>query len=211
MKKLFTLALSAVALMSLSACGGGENYSKDVLAAPEGVNFHYVNTVYEWAAKDNNKLAATSVAEVAKFDKALAKTLAGKSLKYLYSVELTIAEADTEDAWKAKYVAGGELKEVNSKYAIKVIESAWNDEESTYSNTHWIPNPADTDCCHVEALNEGIFVPPYQKEKDDNGLSWADNPVMIAQPGKYHFVFAQYTNVSSESAAGYGFGLSAAK
>ena len=208
MKKLFTLALSALALVGLSGCG--ENYSKDVLAAGEGVSYHAVGGFEgAWAAKAENKMEATSVAEVAKLDKALAKTLAKKSLQHLYVAKIEIKAESA--GWETNTLVNGEVKKVDGKFTLKAIEAAWNAEEETYTNTHWIPNPADTDCCHLEALTENLFVPPYQKEKDANGFSWADNPVMNVEEGFYHVVVAKYTATSTEAVAGYGFGVVAAK
>ena len=206
MKKLFTLALLAVT--SLTACG--QSFDKEVKAAPEGVTYHYVGG-YEgsWAATEKNVMTATSVAEVAKLDKALAKTLAKKSIEHLYMAKITIP---TEDAnWTANMLKDGEVKEVNGKFTVKVIEAAFLAEEQTYTNTHWIPNPADTDPCHVEALTSNIFMPTYQKEPDEHGFSWGDNPVMDVEVGSYNLVIAKYTTLSSATAIGYGFGLVAAK
>ena len=207
MKKLFTLALLAVA--SLTACGG-QKFDETVKAAGEGVTYHYVGG-YEgtWAAGEGNKMTATSVAEVAKLDKELAKVLAKKSIEHLYTAKIEIKAESA--GWTAKLLKDGEVKEVDGKFTVKVIEAAFLAEENTYTNTHWIPNPADTDPCHVEALTSNIFIPAYQKEPDEHGFSWGDNPVMDVTEGFYHLVMAKYTTLSSATAIGYGFGLVAAK
>ena len=207
MKKLFTLALLAVA--SLTACGG-QSYDKTVKAAPEGVTYHAVGGFEgSWAATEATKMTATSVAEVAKLDADLAKVLAKKSIEHLYTAKIEIKAESA--GWTAKLLKDGEVKEVDGKFTLKVIEAAYLAEEQTYTNTHWIPNPADTDPCHAEALTSNIFMPSYVKEPDEHGFSWADNPVMDVAEGFYHVVMAKYTTLSSATAIGYGFGLVAAK
>lgn len=228
MKKLFTLALSSVAILGLAACGGkkktdpkpqpssGESSPAvdpldEVLAIEEGKSFHCVgghlgaDPAVAWAAIEGNKMTAASVNQVKALDATLGAALARKSLKYLYTFDLTIGEEDL--GWTAKKVINGEEIEVDGKFTLKAIEAAYNEEEGNYTNTHWIPNPADSDCCHAEALTNNIFIPPYQKEADEHGLSWSDNPVMDVEAGNYTFVLAQYTVPSTQDVCGYGFGL----
>ena len=212
MKKLFTLLLSTFAVIGLSACGG-EKFDDTVLAAGEGVSYHLVgggeakkHDLAEWGAIEANKMEATSVAEVAKFSKGLAKTLAGKSLQHLYVGTLEVLE-QYKAGWEAMYVKDGEEVKVDGYATVKVIEGAYNAEEQTYSHTHWIPNPADTDCCHLEALTDNLFIPPYQKTADEHGLSWNSNPVIMSGEGVYKVVIAKYTVQSTEAVCGYGMGV----
>lgn len=208
MKKLFTFALSAVALMALSACGGA-NYSKDVLSAEkDGLSFHAVGGWGVWEAKDENKMTATSVAEVAKLDKAVAKKLSERNLVYLYQFDI---EIKGDAGWTKKALVNGEVKEIDGSHAVKAIAAEYNSEEQTYTNKYWITNPGDNNNCNAEALTDNIFMPPFQKETDENGFSWADDPVHIGEEGKYHFVVAQYKEVSSATVYGFGFALIAAK
>ena len=200
MKKLFTLAFSALMVLGVAACG--TSYSEDVLEDKEH-SFHATGQFADWSAQESFKMKATSVKEVSSFSTELADKLAKKPLKYLYTLDVTFAEGAT---WKAKAKVNGEVKEFDGNFAIKAIIASYNSEEKTYSNDHWLPNPADTDPGHVEALTDNIFMPTYQKEADADGFSWSDNPVLTSGAGKYHFVVAQYTTVSSETAIGYGFG-----
>lgn len=203
MKKLFTLALSAVALMALSACG--ENFSKDVLARQDGKSYHVTGQFADWEVKQDGsfKMNATSVAEVAKASKDVAKNLAKKSIAYLYSYELNVT---SEATWTTKALVGGELKEFNGNHAVKVIRADWNAEEETYANDLWI---SDTDYkAYVESLSDVLWVSPnYQKEADDNGFSWNYNPTITGEDGKYLIVLAEYTTASAEGV--YGFGMAA--
>ena len=203
MKKLFTLALSAVALMALSACG--ENFSKDVLARTDAKSYHVTGQFADWEVKQDGsfKMNATSVAEVAKASKAVAKNLAKKSIAYLYSYELNVT---SEATWTTKALVNGELKEFNGNHAVKVIRADWNAEEETYTNDQWI---SDTDYkAYLESLSDNLWVSPnYQKEADDNGFSWNYNPTITSEDGKYLIVLAEYTTASAEGV--YGFGMAA--
>ena len=146
---------------------------------------------------------ATSVAEVAKASKAVAKNLAKKSIAYLYSYELNVT---SEATWTTKALVNGELKEFNGNHAVKVIRADWNAEEETYTNDQWI---SDTDYkAYLESLSDNLWVSPnYQKEADDNGFSWNYNPTITSEDGKYLIVLAEYTTASAEGV--YGFGMAA--
>lgn len=199
MKKLFTLALGAVALMSLSACGG---YSTKVLERKDGKSYHLTGQFADWEVKadDSFKMTATSVAEVAKLDKNVGKLLSKRSLAYLYIRELNV----TSDAtWTTKALVNGEVKEFNGNHAVKVIRAEYNEEEETYTNDKWI---SDTDYkAYLESLSENLWVSPnYQKEEDENGFSWNYNPTITSEDGKYYIVVAEYTNESSEGHPGFG-------
>ena len=204
MKKLFTLALSALALVGLSACG--ESYSKDVLSADAaGLSFHAVGGWGVWEAKAENKMTATSVAEVAKLDKAVAKKLAKRNLVYLYQFDIEIKD---DAGWTTKAMVNGEKKEdIDGSHAIKAIAAEFNAEEQTYTNKYWITNPGDNNNCNAEALTDNIYMPPFQKLEDENGFSWANDPVYIGEKGSFTFVVAQYKEVSAATVYGFGFAL----
>lgn len=205
MKKLFVTCLSAITLFGVAGCG--TSYSDKVLPADEGVTLHAVGGWGEWKGTEENKMTATSVKAVSEFDKALADKLAGKSLKYLYVANITIPEKDS--GWKAKYVdKDGKEVEVDGAFTLKAIECSYNAAEEVYTSDQWIPDPADQGhAAHVEALTDNLFFPPYQKEEDEHGLSWASNPVITSKAGSYRFVVARYTTQSTATAIGYGFGL----
>jgi len=200
MKKLFTLALSAVALMALSACG--EKFDNTVLANPEK-SYHLTGDWDTWSATEANKMEATSVAAVAKLDKAVAKKLAGKPLKYLYSK--TVEFKDKEGGWEAPALVNGEVVQFNSGYTVKVIDAVYDEGEGSYGSQHWIPDPGDSGNSHLESLTDNLFVSPtYDATPDENGFSWAYNPVITSGAGKYTIVIAEYTTVSSATTFGYG-------
>lgn len=202
MKKLFITGLSALMLFGVAGCGA--SYSEDVLEDKEH-SFHVTGQMMGWGdgLNGNYIMTATSVKAISEKSKDLADALAKKPLKYLYSREVEYKEGAE---WKAKAKVNGEVKEFDGNFAIKAIIATYNAEEKTYAADHWLPNPADTDPGHVEALTDNIFIPAYQKEADPDGFSWSDNPVLTSGVGKYLIVVAQYTTVSSATAIGYGFG-----
>ena len=231
MKKLFTLAISSLAVIGLVACGGSKKKddpkpqptpSEPAASTPavtpstqpsspaatpseEPVvgepGFHAVGGWGEWEALEENKMAEVEADDV----EGLAALLAEKDVAEIYAFDLTIGEESA--GWETNALIDGAVEAVDGKFTVKVINSGWNEEEEVYTNDHWIPNPADTDCQHAEALTDNIFMPTYQKEPDENGFSWSDNPVMLVEEGTYTFVCVKYNAVSSEEVCGYGFAL----
>ncbi len=199
MKKLFTLALSAVALMSLSACGEAG------LKRDDGKSYFAVGEALTWEASKDTQMKPTTVAAVKKLDEAVGAKLEEKGVKYLYKKDIELKEV--EASWAPKAVVNGEAVEFNAGFTLKVILAHYNAEDGTYVNDQWIPNPADTSAAHAEALTDNIFMPHYAKEPDEYGSSWADNPVVLSGAGKYTFVIADYGVASSETVIGYGFAL----
>ena len=198
MKKLFTLAFSALMVLGVASCGSKVPHDPDH-------TFHAVGGWGVWEATDDNKMEAITVDDAKALNEALGNTLASKSVKYVYKLDITIPDQDVEWDKNPKAKVNGEVKEFNGKYTVKCIIAGWDKEESTYTNDHWLPNPADTDPGHVEALTDNVFIPTYQKVPDADGFSWADNPVITDGGKSYTFIVAQYNAVSSETVVGYGF------
>jgi len=193
MKKLFTLALSALMVLGAASCGSKVPEDPDH-------SFHAVGGWGVWEATEANKMTAITADE----SKQLGVDLTGKDVKYVYKYEVNIPAED--QSWTAKALVDGAVKEFNGKYTIKCIIAHFDKEEETYANDHWLPNPADTDPGHVEALTSNLFFPTYQKEPDEHGFAWDQNPVLTDGGSKYTFIVAQYNAVSSATVVGYGFG-----
>ena len=206
MKKLFVTCLSAITLFGVAGCGTA-SYSDKVLPADEGTTLHVCSQWAEWKGTEENKMTATSVKAVSEFSKELADKLAGKSLKYLYTINVTIPS--TEAGWKAKYVKpDGTEVEVDGNLCIKAQECGWDATLQMYTEGQWIPNAGDKGKpANVEALTDNLFFPAWQAQPDEHGLSWADNPVVTSGAGSYRFVVARYTALSAPGVVGYGFGL----
>ena len=155
-----------------------------------------------WMASNSTKMAATSVANVALLDPGLAQLLASKPLKYLYAKQITV---NNDAGWTAKAVVNGEVREFDGGHAFKCIKAQWNEEESTFTNICWVTDPGDNTCQNAEALTSNIFLPPYQKERDENGLDWSFCPVITGDVGNYIVFVAEYTNISTAAVPGWGF------
>lgn len=215
MKKLLTLAMGALLACGMSACGA--NYDKTVLAVSgddAGKSFHIVGgfggAAGVWSPKEEYKMAATSVAEVAKLDKNLAKTLSKKTaLQYLYSGEVTLGEGECAD-WTAKAKVNGEVKEFAANFTIKALRAKYDETDKTYVNDQWIPDPKTA---HAESLTEKtLFINSnWAETPDEEGFHWDMNPVCISGAGKYVLVVAQYTTPSTPDSFGFGLGLVKAK
>lgn len=208
MKKLLTVAMGAVLLCSVSACG--PKYDKTVLSGEaDKISFHYVGG-YEgsWAATGKNLMTATSVAEVAKVSKDVAKILAKKSIKYLHMADIEIA---ADAGWDAFFWNGTEKVKVDGKYAVKSIRANYEeiDGETVYGSFQWIPNPVSGGAAHVENLTEStLFIPVWQEAEDEHGFSWANNPVITTQKeGKYKLIVAQYPAEATETDCNFAMGV----
>ena len=194
MKKLFTLGFSALMILGVASCGSKAPADPDH-------SYHAVGGWGDWNATDDNKMTAITVDDA----KGLGVDLSSKPVEYVYKYDLTIGSTDVD--WTAKAKVGGEVKTFNGKFTIKAIAASWDKEEETYNHDQWIPNPADTGPAKVEALTDNLFFPAYQKEKDADGFSWADNPVITSGEGDYTFLCVKYTTQSTATDTGYGFAL----
>ena len=204
MKKLFTLALSSLMVLGAAACGT-TSYDDTVLSAEkDGLSFHAVGGWGVWEATKDNLMTATSVKAVSELDKGVADKLAKKNLVYLYS---RVIEIKDDAGWTKDAMVNGTKTTFDGSHAIKCIAAEYNKEEETYANKYWITNPGDNNNCNAEDLSGNIFMPPFQKDKDANGFSWADDPVFTGEKGTYTFVVAQYKEVSSPTVYGFGFAM----
>jgi hypothetical protein len=212
-KNLLVGAAALLTLFGVVSCGGG--YDATVLEDKENVwvthgNFLLADgTANGWNGKEKevyekSALKATSVAEVAKISEDVAKALSNKEIKALYTVDVILGTNDA--GWTTDCIkADGKKYKVNGSYALKVAKCSYDAADGVYSEQQWIPDPKTA---HVESLTPSTyFVPTWQETADENGFSWASNPVCIGGAGTYTIIAAQYKAVSSASTAGYGIGL----
>ena len=163
-----------------------------------------------WGGKDTevyekSALTAIKLSDVKAIDEAVYTALAGKEVKFLYTIDLIFGTNDA--GWTTKFLKDGKMYLANGSFAVKVAQCSAEVDgtEKVYSEDQWISDPHTA---HMEALTpETLFVPVWQEEKDDNGFSWSDNPVVTGGAGLYTLVIAQYKNNSSPEEAGYGMGL----
>lgn len=186
--------------------GSGE-ISGEVLANLDGVFTYHLLGGYGgdngWETRDDNRMSPTSTEYVSRYDLKLAETLASKPLKYLYYKYITI---NNDLSWEAGAVINGEYHPVNGGHTFRAVRATYDLEQEMYINDCWIPDPYDASGQHAEALTDNIFMPPYQREPDENGLNWANSPAITTDIGEYFVVVAQYTSESTLTQPGWGFG-----
>ena len=156
-----------------------------------------------WDCTDSNTMAAASLNDVKAIDEGLFTALSGKDVKYLYTMEVRLGVA--ESGWTAKAMIDGKVYEQDGSYAIKAIRGYYDEDDQTYIQDLWLPDPHKA---HAESLTpETLFIPTWTEAKDENGFSWSDNPVCIGEGGVYTLVVAQYNAVSAADVPGFGFAL----
>ncbi|MBR2582818.1 MAG: hypothetical protein IKD61_05435 [Oscillospiraceae bacterium] len=233
MKKFLAALLVVAMIFALAACGGAKPAEQPAPAeapaeAPveeaagpladeeyaawvaHGQYLLADGTPNAWGGKDTalyeaSSLKAISLDDVKAIDEGLYNTLAGKDIKYLYTIDLIFGTNDA--GWSGRFAKDGKLYNANGSYAFKIAKctSEKDGDNVVYGEDVWISDPKVS---FVEALTpDTVFYPTWQEEKDENGFSWADNPLVIGGSGLYTLVIAQYKNVSSAGNPGYGVGL----
>ena len=214
MKKIITILLVAAMVLVLAACS---TTSKVVLEdkthelwVAHGQYLLADGTQNGWGGKDSSlyeKSALTAIAleDVKNINNDLYTTLSKKEVKYLYTIDIIVGTNDA--GWNCKFFKDGKVYVANGSYAVKIAQCTADVDGDTkvYSEAQWISDPKTA---YVESLTPAtIFYPTWQEEKDENGFSWADNPVVTGGAGLYTLVIAQYNNASAAGKPGFGVGL----
>lgn len=230
MKKFLALLLAVLMIASLAACGQKpaapapaeaekpEEPAAPAVLADEGhaawvAHGQYLladGTQNGWGGKDTevyeaSALKAIALEDVKAIDEGVFEALSGKDVKFLYATDLIFGTNDA--GWSCKFLKDGKLFNANGSYAFKVAQCTVDidGDNKVYSEDQWISDPKTA---YVEALTpDTVFYPAWQEEKDENGFSWADNPVVTGGAGLYTVVVAQYANASAPDAPGYGVAL----
>lgn len=210
MKKLLLTVLVAGAAATLASCG--PSYDATVLADTEhlvcvvGANEIKVDGEWkanEWKINTNNGMTATSVLEVSKISTDVANALNKKQLKNLYMAEVRFGAYSV--GWTTRARIGDKNYVGDGSFTVKTLYGHYDEETKKYIDDQWVSNPKDA---YTESLTPStLFYPTWQEAKDENGFSWADNPVCIGGAGVYTYILAQYKNASSEGNPGYGAAL----
>lgn len=217
MKKLLTLLLAIVIVLTLVSCGAKEEPKAEVLAdtthelwVAHGQYLLADGTQNGWNGKDTavyekSALKAISLDDVKAISTDLYTALSGKEVKYLYTIDLIFGTNDA--GWSSRFVKDGKLYNANGSYCFKIAQctSDVDGDTKVYAEEQWISDPKTA---YVESLTPATaFYPTWQEEKDENGFSWADNPVVTGGAGLYTLVIAQYKTVSAAGQPGFGVGL----
>jgi len=219
MKKLLTILLSVLMIASLAACsnGGGQDSKSGTLAddthAAWVVHGQYLladGTENGWNGKDTavyeaSTMTAASLDDIKALDAALFEALSSKEVKYLYMTDVIFGTNDA--GWTTDALIDGKMFKANGSYAFKVAQCSTDKDgdKVVYAEDQWISDPKTA---YAESLTPStLFMPIWQEEADENGFSWASNPVVTAGPGLYTIVCAQYNAVSAAGTPGYGIGI----
>lgn len=167
-------------------------------------------TANGWNGKDSEvyeafALTAIALEDVKAINEDVYNALAAKEVKYLYTIDLLFGTNDA--GWTTDCLIGGKMHKANGSYAFKIAQCTVDvdGDNKVYAEDQWISDPKTA---HAESLTpDTLFMPAWQEEADENGFSWASNPVVIGGAGLYTLVIAQYANASSPEAAGYGIAL----
>ena len=163
-----------------------------------------------WGDKDaevfeKSALTAIALEDLKEISEDVYNALAEKDVKYLYVGDIIVGTNDA--GWSTGCLIDGKVHKANGSYAIKVgpCTVEVDGDLKVYSVDQWISDPKTA---HVENLTPAtFFMPVWQEEKDENGFSWGDNPVVIGGAGLYTVVVAQYNNASTAEEPGYGMAL----
>ncbi len=210
MKKLLVVLLSLMMVISFAGCTKKNVPLEDKTHECWNALGQYLladGTANGWADKatevfEKSNLTAISVEDVKAISEEVYNALKSKDVKYLYTIDLIFGTNDA--GWSTGCIIDGKIFKANGSYALKIgqCSSEVDGDVKVYSVDQWISDPKTA---HVESLTPATyFVPTWQEEKDANGFTWADNPVVIGGAGLYTVVVAQYNTVSSKDAAGFG-------
>ena len=228
MKKLLAVLLAALMVFSVVACQKPAETkapeteapteapaavledTESALWAAHGQYLLADGTENAWNGKSSDlyeasALKAIALEDVKAIDETLYNALKGKDIKYLYTIDLIFGTNDA--GWTTNFLKDGVLYKANGSYAFKVAKCSVDIDGDTkvYIEDQWISDPKTA---YAESLTpETAFYPVWQEEADENGFSWASNPVVIGGAGLYTLVIAQYKAVSAAGTPGYGVGL----
>ena len=225
MKRLIALLLALVFVLAfVTACGetkpaetGAAGADTTVLEDKENelwvAHGQYLladGTENAWNGKDaelyeKSALKAISMKDAQDISADLYTALAGKEVKYLYTIDLIFGTNDA--GWTSNFLKDGVLYKANGSYCFKIAQctSEVDGDTKVYSEMQWISDPKTA---YVEALTpDTVFYPVWQEEADEYGFSWASNPVVTGGAGLYTLVIAQYKNASAAGQPGFGVGL----
>ncbi len=212
MKKLVTILLAAVMLFALVGCAAAPILKDEAHTAwvAHGQYKLADGTDNAWGGKDSDlyeksALTAISMDDLKAISSEVYDALSKKEVKYLYTIDLIFGTNDA--GWTSDFVKDGVLYRANGSYCFKVAQcnADIDGDNKVYAEDQWLHDPKTA---NVESLTPvTLFFPPWQEEKDEYGLAWDNNPVVIGGAGLYTLVIAQYANASAAGTPGYGAAL----
>ena len=213
MKKVVVILLAVLMVLSMAACKKAAAPLADAGHASWVSHGQFLladGTQNSWNGKDTelyekSALKAIALEDVKAISEEVYNTLATKEVKYLYTTDLIFGTNDA--GWTTDCMIEGVKNHANGSYAFKIAQCTVDadGDNKVYAEDQWISDPKTA---HAESLTPAtLFMPVWQEESDENGFSWASNPVVIGGAGLYTLVIAQYTAVSSATQPGFGIAL----
>ena len=199
MKKVLSVLLTLALTVTLFGCNKKAKFSDEVLKDSEKVGYCLAGPEQNYVGSEENKLAwapadacmltATSLAEVAKLDEALATKLQEKGVKALYMISGFEVGKVAANYPKLAYKEDGSLVQVDGSLTFKVIGVAYDSETEKNVTDGWYPSAE----IYGESLTPSVlWYPAHSSVLDENGLDHNSDPVVIAGAGTYTVVFAVY-------------------
>lgn len=199
MKKVLSVLLALALTVTLFGCKKTAKFSDEVLKDTEKVGYclagpeqNYVGSEENklaWAPKDACMLTATSLAEVAKVDEALATKLQEKGVKALYMISGVELGKTAANYSKLAYKEDGSLVQADGALTFKIIGVTYDSETEKNVTDGWYPSAE----IYGESLTPAaLWYPAHSSVLDENGLDHNSDPVALAGAGTYTVVFAIY-------------------
>jgi hypothetical protein len=181
MKKLFLSLLALLALVTLTACGGGR------VLEDEGNSYFATGNFAGWGdaiGRESNKMEAVALndSRVA----AISSELRGATALYILAIELPTTDA----GWGETYTVNGASTFFNGNQTVKVVRTTSTDQDVPL---WWGPSPESGQFNNLTPNT--LFMPRYIDDNSpdydaDAGTGhWNTNPVAL-EPGNYYIVFA---------------------
>ena len=224
MKKLFTVALGALLVFGLAACGGkkeepkartADSFSDTVIKdgntvygmvgpASAYIGGEAIGDARAWGGADGvfGAAKAVSLRDVAKKDIALATTLEGKPLKGLYEVSgVELGHQAVAGYPKGAYNEKGEYVERDGVFTVKFANFTYDDLTDKNVIATWIPSPE----AYSESLTPSLFwAPIHQEAKDEHQLAHDSDSVNLGGAGEYTYYLGVYSKAVGDSMFGVG-------
>jgi len=204
MNKKLLAVLTTALVLGLAACGGKPAHPTEGYTVFG--QFMVGEVANGWGDKSTEVYDATLMTklDVENLEGDSATLLDGKPVSEAYVIS-NVLLGTTDAGWSASAMKDNAKVSCNGSFAIKAGYATYDAEDAIWAVGTWIPDPHVT---HVENLTaDDLFIPTWTEESDENGFSWADNPVALAGPGSYTVLLAKYTTSAGEDSYNYGMAL----
>lgn len=198
------VALGAAAILGLAGCSQEAPTTVDAKWLALG-QFQVGENDSAWDAKvdgDGNVVNLMTAVKADELPEAI-RTAAGDN-EIQYGTKIADVRLGAKGAgWTAQAMKDGKKVNCDGSFAIKVGEASYDEVDEVWSVTQWIPDPHTAYA--ISLTPDTLFMPAFQEAADENGFSWASNPVCIGGSGSYTVYGVKFAG--GEGKPGYGVGL----